>query len=85
MHTDTKPINYHECEDYLVPGYRCGVNFARECFGKIRKYYVKDPLLLKQQLAKTIRAWLKSGLKQEILEKIKETVIAHFEPIKIKE
>ena len=57
-----------------------GVNFARECFGKIRKFYIKNPLLLKQHLSDITRAWLRSGLKPEIMEKIKETVLKSFAP-----
>jgi len=57
------------------------MNFARECYGKIKKYYVKDPLLLKQQLADITRAWFESGLKEEILEKIKDKVSSAFQSI----
>jgi len=56
------------------------MNFGRECFSKIRKFYIKNPSLLKQHLTEITRAWFKSGLKQEIMEKIKETILKHFDP-----
>jgi hypothetical protein len=56
------------------------MNFARECYSKTRKFHIKDPLLLKQHLADIKRAWLEAGLKPEIMEKIKETILNFFAP-----
>ena len=53
--------------------------------GSHYKLHIKNPLLLKQHLAETVRVWLEAGLKQEVLEKVKNTVMAHFELIKVKE
>jgi hypothetical protein len=60
--------------------YNSYMNFARECYSKTRKFHIKDPLLLKQHLADIKRAWLEAGLKPEIMEKIKETILNFFAP-----
>jgi len=76
----SKFLAEHNLKDNVL--YNSYMNFARECYGKIRKYHIKDPSLLKQHLTEISRAWLRSGLKQEILEKVKEVVVVHFEQIK---
>ncbi len=56
------------------------MNFARICFKHAKKYYHKDPLLLKQQFNDTTKAWLESGLNTEIMGKIIEIILKHFAP-----
>jgi transcriptional regulator with XRE-family HTH domain len=58
--------------------YNSYMNFARECYSKIRKFHIKDPLLLKQHLNDLTKGWLEAGLKPEIMEKIKEIVLKPF-------
>jgi len=70
----------HNLKDNVL--YNSYMNFARECYSKIRKLHIKNPLLLKQHLAEIVRVWLEAGLKQEILEKIKNIILAVFKNIK---
>jgi len=79
----SKLLGEHNLADTVW--YNSYMNFARECFGKIRKYYIKDPLLLKQQLAEIMKSWQAQGLKEEVLLTIKDIITVHFAPIKIKE
>ncbi|MCX8015633.1 MAG: helix-turn-helix domain-containing protein [candidate division WOR-3 bacterium] len=51
------------------------MNYARECYRYIRRLKQKNPSLLKQHLKQITDAWLRNGLKLEIMEKIKETVL----------
>lgn len=55
--------------------YNFYMNFARECFGRIKKYYHTKPNLLTQHLAKITQKWHQRGLKLEILETIKEALL----------
>jgi len=71
-----KFLTEHNLKDNVL--YNSYMNFARECYGKIRKYRIKNLLLLKQHLADTKKAWLEAGLKPEIMEKIKETMLKFF-------
>ena len=75
----SKFLAEHNLKDNVL--YNSYMNFARVCYSKIRKFHIKNPLLLKQHLAETTRAWLESGLKSEKMDKIKEIVIYHFEQI----
>jgi hypothetical protein len=59
-------------------------DFARECYSALKKYYRKNPLLLTQRFAEIMKTWKAQGLKEEILEKVKEIVISPFEPLKQK-
>ena len=55
-------------------------DFTRECYKALKKYYHKNPLLLTQRFAEIMKSWQKQGLKQEVLLKVKDLIIAHFEP-----
>jgi len=54
------------------------MNFARACFGKIKKFYNKKPILLKQHLKEMIITAEKNGLQTEILAEIENQVLAYF-------
>ena len=60
-------------------------DFVRECYSALKKCYHKDPLLLTQRFAEIMKNWQKQGLQEEILLTIKDLIIAHFAPMKIKE
>jgi transcriptional regulator with XRE-family HTH domain len=58
--------------------YNSYMNFARECFSKTRKFYIKDPLLLKQHLNDLTKGWFKAGLDPDLMDKIKQIVQSTF-------
>jgi hypothetical protein len=58
--------------------YNSYMNFARECFSKTRKFHIKDPLLLKQHLNDLTKGWLEAGLNLELMGKIKQIILVHF-------
>lgn len=72
----SKLLAEHNLTDNVL--YNSYMNFGRECYSKINKFHIKNPLLLKQHLTEITRAWLRSGLKPEIMEKIKETILKIF-------
>jgi hypothetical protein len=55
-------------------------DFVRECYSALKKYYRKNPLLLTQRFAEIMKSWQAQGLKEEVLLKVKDLIIAHFEP-----
>jgi len=57
-------------------------DFARECYKIIRKYYNKDPLLLKQNLDNIVVGWKSAGLDEEILQKVRKAVIEKYKKIR---
>ncbi len=57
-------------------------DFARECYKIIKKYYNRDPLLLKQNLDNIVVGWKSAGLDEEILQKVKKTVIEKYKKLR---
>jgi transcriptional regulator with XRE-family HTH domain len=47
--------------------------FARECYRALKRYYGKE--ILSQKLSEIIRRWIKEGLKEEVLLKVKDATI----------
>ena len=60
--------------------YNLYMNFAREIYKALKKYYLKDSPFLKQKLSNITQSWIANKLDPQILEKIKEMVIKHFAP-----
>jgi len=51
---------------------------ARECYGALKKYYGRNPDLLNKTIAEIIQRWQKEGLKEEILQKVKEKTFSVY-------
>jgi transcriptional regulator with XRE-family HTH domain len=48
-------------------------DFARECYRSLKRYYGKE--MLSEKLKEIIRRWVKEGLKEDVLLKVKEATI----------
>ncbi len=59
-------------------------DFVRECYSALKKYYHKDPSLLTQKFAEITKAWKQMGLKDEVMEKVKDTTISVYKEILLK-
>jgi hypothetical protein len=56
-------------------------DFARECYGALKKYFGRNPELLNKTIDEIIQRWLKQGLKEEILLKVKDrTFLVYLNP-----
>jgi hypothetical protein len=53
-------------------------DFARECYGALKKYYGRNPDLLNKTISEIIQRWQKEGLKEEILQKVKEKTFSVY-------
>ena len=51
-------------------------DFARECYGILKRYYGKEPLAEKFQ--PIIKRWVKEGLNEEVLLKVRDVTIKAF-------
>jgi transcriptional regulator with XRE-family HTH domain len=51
-------------------------DFARECYGILKRYYGRESLT--EKLREITQRWVKEGLKEDVLEKVKETTINVF-------
>jgi hypothetical protein len=58
--------------------------FARECYQALKKYYSKNQELLNKTLAVIIKRWQKEGLKEDVLLKLKDKVIAVFGTMRLR-
>jgi transcriptional regulator with XRE-family HTH domain len=58
--------------------------FTRECVKVLRKYYLKNPEMLKKSLAQIIERWQKEGLKDDVLLKLKDKIISVFRTIRLR-
>lgn len=58
--------------------YTSYMNFGRECYRVIQKYFSKDDLIMKQKLVRLYRVYTEQGLDKEISEKIRQTVIKFY-------
>jgi len=52
-------------------------DFARECYRAFKRYWMKP--ILNQKLTEIINRWVKEGLKEDVLLKVKETTIKTME------
>jgi transcriptional regulator with XRE-family HTH domain len=52
--------------------------FARECYKTLKKYYGINQELFNKRLTEIIERWKKEGLKEDIILKIKDRIIAVF-------
>lgn len=59
-------------------------DYARVCYKALKQCYDKDKSLLKQKFKETKVAWRLSGLDNEIMEKVKETVIVVYKEMLFK-
>jgi hypothetical protein len=64
--------------EVLFPSYKA---YTRECFKAIRKYFSKDPVLLKQKLSNINQEWIANRLNPEVLDKIQTTILAIYQNI----
>jgi transcriptional regulator with XRE-family HTH domain len=62
--------------EVLFPSYKA---YTRECFKAIRKYFSKDPVLLKQKLSNINQEWIANKLNPEVLDKIQNTILAVYQ------
>jgi transcriptional regulator with XRE-family HTH domain len=53
--------------------------YTRECYRAINKYFTKDSEKYREKMSEINQAWVKRGLKPEILERINNTVLAEFQ------
>jgi transcriptional regulator with XRE-family HTH domain len=58
-------------------GFTLYKDFARECYRAFKQYWGKP--ILDQKLTEIINRWVKEGLKEDVLLKVKETVIKVME------
>ena len=62
------------CELGIQPPWFALYNdFARECYRSLKRYYGKE--MLSEKLKEIIRRWVKEGLKEDVLLKVKEATI----------
>jgi transcriptional regulator with XRE-family HTH domain len=62
--------------EVLYPAYKA---YTRECFKAIRKYFNKDPVLLKQKISNINKEWIANKLNQEVLDKIQNTILTVYQ------
>jgi transcriptional regulator with XRE-family HTH domain len=53
-------------------------DFARECYGALKKYFGRNPELLNKTISEIIQRWLKQGLNEEILLKVREKTFSVY-------
>ncbi|MFB0509467.1 MAG: hypothetical protein ACETVX_03140, partial [bacterium] len=58
--------------------------FTRECYRALKKYYGKNPELLKKTLSEIIQRWKKEGLKEDVLLKLKDKIISVFGTMRLR-
>jgi transcriptional regulator with XRE-family HTH domain len=51
-------------------------DFARECYGILKRYYGKEPLA--EKLQPVIKRWVKEGLEEDVLLKVRDATIKVF-------
>ena len=51
-------------------------DFARECYGILKRYYGKEPL--GEKLQPIIKRWVKEGLQEDVLLKVRDVTIKVF-------
>jgi hypothetical protein len=59
-------------------GFALYKDFARECYRVLKKYCGKNQELLNKNLTEIIQRWIKQGLKEAVLLKLKERIISVF-------
>jgi len=73
------------CEmNVKTPWFSLYKDFARQCYQTLKKYHNKDNEKLAQSLKELVRRWQKEGLKEDVLLKLKDKVIAIFTELKMK-
>ena len=76
-----KLLNELQVRESLFLAYK---DYARACYKALKQCYNKDESLLKQQFKQTKVAWHLSGLDDEVMEKVKETVIRVYKELLFK-
>jgi transcriptional regulator with XRE-family HTH domain len=60
-------------------------DFVRECYKALKKYYGRvSSEKMEEMLNKIVKDWQKEGLKEDVLRKLKEKVIAVFAAMRLK-
>jgi transcriptional regulator with XRE-family HTH domain len=67
-----------------TPWFALYKGFARECYRLLKKYYGKNQELLNKTLAEIIERWQKEGLKDDVLLKLKDKIIAVFGTMRLR-
>jgi len=67
-----------------TPWFTLYKDFARQCYPTLKKYYGKDQGKLNQSLKELMKRWLKDGLKDDMLLKVKQRVVSTFGTMRLK-
>jgi transcriptional regulator with XRE-family HTH domain len=67
-----------------TPWFSLYKDFVRECYRALKKYYGKNPQLLDESFNKIVRDWVKKGLKEDILIKLKEKIVSVYDSLRMK-
>ncbi len=59
-------------------------DFSRQCYQVLKKYYGKDQEKLTKQLEGLVNRWVKDGLVQRVLLKLKDKIISIFGAMRMK-
>ncbi|MDH5186045.1 MAG: hypothetical protein OEW70_03165 [candidate division WOR-3 bacterium] len=57
-------------------------DFTRKCSQLLKRYYGKE--ILNRKLAELIQGWVKEGLKEDVLLKLKDKIISVFFDLRLK-
>ncbi len=73
------------CEmEVQTPWFALYKDFSRQCYQALKKYHNKDTEKLAQSLKKLNSRWQNEGLKQDVLLKLNDRVVAIFTDLKMK-
>jgi hypothetical protein len=67
-----------------TPWFSLYKGFVRECYKALKRYYGRNQELLNKTLNAIVRKWLKEGLKENVLLKLQEKVIAGYVDLRMK-
>ena len=67
-----------------TPWFALYKGFTRECYQALKKYYGKNQVLLNKTFAEIIGRWKQEGLREDVLLKLKDTVVSTFIGLKMK-
>jgi len=75
-----KLLNELQTKEVFYLAYK---DYARECYKYLKKWLGKDETILQQKFNEASITWQRMGLNQEVLEKIKETVIRTYKKLQL--
>ena len=67
-----------------TPWFSLYKGFGRECYKALKKYFGRNQELLNKALTDIVRKWIKEGLKEDVLLKLKEKVVSVFRDLRLK-